>query len=181
MPDTPAPSPNWPAFARQIIDAALRGADVSSLQPPAGCDQPFSGVFVTLKKHGRLRGCMGILDASQSLAETVRYTAQTAALHDPRFPPVAPGELRDLSIEVSILSAPRPMRDLDDLELGRHGIIVQRGHQRGLFLPQVATEHRMDKLTFLSRCCAEKAGLSPDAWRDPRTEVLLFTADVFHE
>ena len=73
------------------------------------------------------------------------------------------------------------MANIDELECGRHGIIVRQGMLRGLFLPQVATEHHLDKETFLLRCCSEKAGLPANAWRDPKTEVLLFTADIFHE
>ena len=181
MPDTPPPATDWPSFARQVISYAVSRGDVNRAQPPADHDRPFSGVFVTLKRAGRLRGCMGTLDATQSLTETVRYAAQTAALHDPRFAPVEAGELPQLSVEVSILSAPEPMGDLADLQLGTHGVIVQKGAQRGLFLPQVATEHHLDKITFLSRCCSEKAGLAPDAWKDPDTTVLLFTASIFRE
>jgi AmmeMemoRadiSam system protein A len=124
---------------------------------------------------------MGTLESGVCLAEAVRHAAISATLHDPRFGPVGPEELKDLTIEVSVLSAPEPMRDLNGLEIGRHGIIVSRGHHRGLFLPQVATEHGLDRETFLSRCCSEKAGLPPTAWRDPDTEVLLFTAEVFSE
>ena len=175
------PAPDWPAFARQVISQAVSRGDIDRAQPPQGHDQPFSGVFVTLKKGNRLRGCMGTLDASQTLPETVRYAARTAAINDPRFTPVSPEELPDVSVEVSILSAPQSMTNLDELELGKHGIIVQRGAQRGLFLPQVATEHHLDKVTFLSRCCSEKAGLPADAWKDPGTKVLLFTATIFHE
>lgn len=181
MSEPAAPAPTWPAFARQVIELAVRNADTTHAQSPAHQVSSFGGVFVTLKKMGGLRGCMGTLDASQPLAESVRYAAQTAALNDPRFPPVASAELHDLSVEVSILSKPWPMRSVDELQLGTHGIIVSQGTRRGLFLPQVATEHRLDKNDFLSRCCAEKAGLAPDAWKDPTTEVLLFTAEIFSE
>ncbi len=172
--------PTWPGFARQAIVAAVCGTPAPVGAPPSepSCQ---SGAFVTLQSRGRLRGCMGTLDDSLSVADAVRHASLCAAQHDPRFPPVSPAELDELTIEVSILSPPRPMRSLDDLELGRDGIIVQRGPRRGLFLPQVATEHHMDKETFLSRCCDEKAGLPPDAWRDPDTEVLLFSAEIYHE
>jgi AmmeMemoRadiSam system protein A len=175
------PSATWPSFARQVIESAVRGDDVSRMLPPEGGESSSGGVFVTLKKFGRLRGCMGTLDPSQPLVEAVRHAAQTAALNDPRFPPVASSELADLSVEVSILSEPWPMQSIDDLQIGTHGIVVRKGLQRGLFLPQVASEHHLDKHTFLSRCCAEKAGLTPDAWQDPDTEVLLFTAQIFNE
>jgi len=181
MCDSAPPSPTWPSFARQVIEYAVRNADVARAQPPDQSVPSFGGVFVTLKKLGRLRGCMGTLDPSQPLVEAVRHAAQTAALNDPRFPPVTLAELPELSVEVSILSEPWPMRTLDDLQIGTHGIIVRKGLQRGLFLPQVAREHGLDKTTFLSRCCAEKAGLAPDAWRDPDTEVMLFTAEIFSE
>ena len=107
--------------------------------------------------------------------------ARVAALSDPRFPSLTLTELPDITIEVSILSPPYPMKSLDDLVIGTHGIIVRKEMQRGLFLPQVAAEHKLDKETFLSRCCSEKAGLCPDAWKDPDTEVQLFTADITHE
>ena len=113
-----------------------------------------------------------------TLAESVRHSALCAALRDPRFQPLALEELADVHVEVSILTLPHAMQNLDELVLGRHGVLVRRGPQRGLFLPQVATDHHFDRETFLSRCCSEKAGLSPDAWRDPATEVLLFETDV---
>ncbi len=124
---------------------------------------------------------MGTLDDVPPLAEAVRHAALCAAFQDPRFPPVSESELSDLQVEVSVLSSPQRMTSLDDLVIGRHGIRVRRGTQHGLFLPQVAVEHKLDKESFLSRCCAEKAGLPPDAWRDPATEVLLFTSQVFRE
>ena len=181
MPEPGASNRTWPSFARWVIEFAIRDVDLNRATPPEQSVASFGGVFVTLKKLGRLRGCMGTLDNLQPLAEAVRHAARAAALSDPRFPPVALAELPDISVEVSILSEPRPMDSIDDLQIGTHGIVVRKGLQRGLFLPQVASEHRLDKHTFLSRCCAEKAGLAPDAWQDPDTEVLLFTAQVFSE
>lgn len=175
------PRPDWARFARDVIDADLRGGDAARVAPPVDVAPPHGGVFVTLHKFGRLRGCMGTLDDSRPLADAVRLAALRVSHDDPRFPPLGVGELRDIRVEVSILSAAWPMRTLEDLELGKHGIIVQCGERRGLFLPQVAIEHRMSKEMFLSRCCSEKAGLSPDAWRDPATEVLLFTAELYEE
>ncbi len=168
----------WLDFAREVIAHAARGADSERTLPPPTAGRPHGGVFVTLHKFGRLRGCMGTLDSEAPLGEAVRHAAYCAATQDPRFQPVAPSELPDLEIEVSILSDPQPMGDLENLQLGQHGVLVRRGLQRGLFLPQVAIEHHLDKETFLSRCCAEKAGIPADAWRDPSTEVLLFTTEV---
>jgi MEMO1 family protein len=181
MSDRSLPGPTWPAFARQVIDLALRRQGAARPDLPADAKRKHGGVFVTLHKFGRLRGCMGLLDSAEPLPEAIRQAAHSAALHDPRFPPVALGELPDITIDVSILSQAWPMRSIAELELGVHGIIVQKGRQRGLFLPQVAPEHGLDKEHFLSRCCSEKAGLAPDDWKKPGVEVLLFTAEVLRE
>jgi AmmeMemoRadiSam system protein A len=173
-------SPVWLSFARQVVAIAAHRGDAGAVIAPPD-DRPHSGVFVTLHKFGRLRGCMGTLDPSLGLAEAVRRAAVCATLQDPRFDAVAPGEVPDLKIELSVLTPPVPMNSLDDLVLGEHGIIVQRGQRRGLFLPQVATEHHFDRETLLARCCTEKAGLPADAWRQPGTQVLLFTAAVLQE
>jgi len=174
-------TPAWAAFARNIIELLARDADPGRAIPPAFEPRPHGGVFVTLRKLSQLRGCMGILDPSMSLPEAIRQAAISAASQDPRFPPVQPNELPHIRIEVSIMSAPQPMGSLDDLVIGRHGVLVQHGSQRGLFLPQVAVDHHLEKEAFLSRCCSEKAGLAPDAWRKPDTDVLLFQTEVFQE
>ncbi len=179
---TPQAQPaSWPAFARAVISDAVQQLDPAHVPAPPLDEHSHGGVFVTLHKLRRLRGCMGTLDPELPLAEAVRHAALSAAVHDPRFAPVSRAELADLEIEVSILSAPQPMQSLDQLELGRHGVLVRQGARRGLFLPQVAVEHHLDKETFLSRCCDEKAGLPADAWKTPPTEVLLFTSAVFRE
>jgi AmmeMemoRadiSam system protein A len=167
-------SPGWASHARRVLRAALGQRD-PSVEPLQFIERPFSGVFVTLTRRGRLRGCMGVLDGGSTLESAVRRAALDAALHDPRFDPLTPPELADVEIEVSVLDPPVPMRTLDDLQLGRHGVLVRCGPRRGLFLPRVAVDHRMSRETFLSRCCSEKAGLAPDDWRDPAVEVLIFT------
>lgn len=177
----PPDQARWPALARDVLEHAVRKTAAPQLPLSETPQREYGGVFVTLHKLGRLRGCMGTLDNSRPLTEAVRYAAASAALHDPRFPPVTVGELPELVVEVSILSAPWPMRDLDDLELGRHGVLVRDGLNVGLFLPQVAIEHHLDKETFLSRCCSEKAGLEPHTWRAPQANVMLFTTQVFSE
>lgn len=178
MSDQLLPTPDWPTYARQVIAYVARGVEPGRVVPPAGADRAHSGVFVTLHKLRRLRGCMGTLDPKLRLSEAVRHAAVCACAEDPRFRPVTPEELPELSVEVSILSPAQPMTSLDELELGRHGVIVQRGRRRGLFLPQVAVEHHLDKETLLARCCTEKAGLPASAWRDGRADVLLFTTEV---
>lgn len=171
--------PTWPAYARQVIHAALANTDPHRIPIPADADRKHHGAFVTLRNAGKLRGCIGTLDPTLPLDEAVADAARSAATCDTRFTPVRRDEVDDLSIEVSILSDPVRMQSLDDLELGVHGIVVRRGNRRGLFLPKVATDHHMDRETFLGRCCSEKAGLAPDAWREPETDVLLFTTELF--
>jgi AmmeMemoRadiSam system protein A len=149
-------------------------SDDPDLNAPCGC-------FVTLKNRGRLRGCIGQFTSDCPLIELVAQMAKAAATSDPRFlsDPIQPRELEKLDIEISVLS---PLERTDDplsLRLGVDGIYIKRGLFSGCFLPQVATETGWTKEQFLSYCCAHKAGLAPDAWKDPQTEVYLFTAEAF--
>jgi AmmeMemoRadiSam system protein A len=172
---------NWSEYARRVLTYALNGIDLTRAQAPSCPAEPYGGAFVTLRKFGKLRGCIGSLDGSRPLHEAIREAAINAALNDPRFPPLSFGELPDVTIEVSILSKAQRLPSLDELRIGEHGILVRRGEQRGLFLPKVATEYDLDRETFLSRCCKEKAGLPEDAWKDPETEIYVFTAEVYAE
>ena len=147
--------------------------------PPPGLDRP-GAAFVTLRVGGTLRGCIGACEPHASLWSTVHEMASAAATRDPRFPPITARDLDDLSVEISVLSPERVIHDASEIEIGRHGLEVRRRMARGLLLPQVATEHRFDRERFLAETC-RKAGLPPDAWRDPATEVWLFEADVFSE
>jgi len=139
------------------------------------------GAFVTLHKHGQLRGCIGNIVVSQPLYLTVRDMAIEAAMNDPRFTPLTEKELTEVEIEVSVLSPLKRVNNADEIELGKHGVIIKRGYNSGVFLPQVATETGWSKEEFLSNLCAHKAGLPPLAWKDPSTEILVFTAEVFSE
>ncbi len=170
-------------IAREAITADLTGRE----PPPIGSleiEYPnFGGVFVSLHKGRSLRGCIGTFQPDKPLPEMVQTMAIEAA-HDPRFfaRPLTAADLPDLDIEISVLSPLQRTNDPLSLELGVHGIYVRRGFRAGCFLPQVATEYGpWTKEEFLSRCCADKAGLPADAWRDPETEVMLFTAEVFSE
>ena len=140
------------------------------------------GAFVTLHKNGALRGCIGNIVSDKPLYQTVRDMAIAAAAKDPRFPSVVEDELPQLEVEVSVLSKPRPVAGVDEIEMGVHGVIVRQGmfHQ-GVFLPQVATETGWGREEFLNNLCAHKAGLPADAWKDPTTKIEIFTADVFSE
>jgi len=141
------------------------------------------GAFVTLHLAGRLRGCMGRPDSSESLESAVAICAVLAASRDPRFPPVRPQEIEALEIEISILTPPEPVplaQVFDRLDPGRHGAVVSLGGYRGLLLPQVAAEQGWGSQRFLEETC-RKAGLTPGAWRDPEVRIELFTAEVFSE
>jgi AmmeMemoRadiSam system protein A len=167
--------------ARDTVEAVIRGkgttksiSDDPELNAPCGC-------FVTLKNRDRLRGCIGQFISDSPLIELVAEMAKASATGDPRFfaDPITAGELEKLDVEISVLS---PLKRTDDplsLKLGVDGIYIKRDRTSGCFLPQVATETGWSKEEFLSYCCAHKAGLAADAWKDPETEVYLFTADVF--
>jgi AmmeMemoRadiSam system protein A len=164
-------------IAREAVRAAALGVKSPPLPPAAF--PPASGAFVTLKRGGRLRGCIGTLACRGPLAEDVARAAVSAAREDPRFAPLAAAELDGLDVEVSILGPLEPIDPLDPtaFEIGRHGLVVEQGYRRGLLLPQVATEWGWDRETFLSQTCV-KAGLAPDAWRRGAT-VHRFAGEVF--
>lgn len=136
------------------------------------------GAFVTLKKRGHLRGCIGYIKAVKPLWETVQEMAVAAAFHDPRFPSLQAGELKDLSFEISVLSPLQRLKHIDEIEIGKHGLYIVRGYNSGLLLPQVAVEYGWDRETFLRETCY-KAGLSPQAWMDKEAEIYIFSADYF--
>jgi len=135
------------------------------------------GVFVTLHVAKRLRGCIGVIEAKEPMGEAVAHCAQSAALEDPRFSRMQPADLPALKIEVSLLSPLEPIRP-EDVEIGRHGLLIEQGLHRGLLLPQVAVEHKLDRECFLRETC-HKAGLPPDAWRAHDARLFAFTCEVF--
>ena len=137
------------------------------------------GAFVSLYRGAELRGCLGHIESDQPLGQVVAEMAVAAARDDPRFPPVSPDEVQDLTIEISVLTEPRPARP-EGVEVGRDGVIVRRGARQGVLLPQVAAEYRWDRETLLTMAC-RKAGLPDHAWRDRRVELLVFQAEVLTE
>ena len=136
------------------------------------------GAFVTLKTHGQLRGCIGQIQALKPLSQTVIDMAQAAAFQDPRFPPLSERELKDLSIEISALTPFRQIQDIKEIQVGKHGLFIERGFNSGLLLPQVGSEYGWDTQTFLEQTC-QKAGLPRDAWKDKKTKIQIFSAEVF--
>jgi uncharacterized protein len=163
------------AIARDALVARVRG----ERDPAIGrlAVDPACGAFVSIHHGETLRGCLGRLECDWPLSRVVAHLGRAVADSDPRFPPVSSHELDRLVIEISVLTPERELQSIDEIEVGRHGLIVERGYRRGLLLPQVAREHRWDVIAFLQQTCV-KAGLPPDAWRaDAR--VYLFEADVF--
>ena len=169
------------AFARKTAKQELGVAGKAPAQRPEVPGR-FGGVFVTFWRGKTLRGCVGTFTATADIASTVAEMTR-ASLDDSRFAanPVTVDELEHLEIEISILSDPEPTDDPGALVPGTHGVIVRRGTRSGCFLPKVASERGWPADTFLSNCCTMKAGLPADAWREPDTDVLLFTAQVFSE
>ena len=166
-------------IARQALEQHLLGKSVGGLpEIPASLTEP-GAAFVTLRTEGSLRGCVGSVDATKALSDTVAHCAVAAATSDPRFSPVSPAEFFLLSIEVSVLSPLQPLEDVARLILGTHGVCVTAGQHRGILLPQVAAEQGWDRETFLDFAC-RKAHLAPDAWRHGAT-LHTFTAEVFGE
>ncbi len=139
------------------------------------------GAFVTLHKHGKLQGCIGNMVGKAPLYLTVRDMAVEAAVGDPRFPSLELSALKDVEIEISVLSPLERVNSAENIKLGEHGVLVKCGSRCGVFLPQVAQETGWSKEEFLSTLCAQKAGLPVDAWKDKNTELYVFTAEVFSE
>jgi len=138
------------------------------------------GAFVTLTIARRLRGCVGFIISDEPLIETVFKAARYAAFDDHRFSPLAQSELEKISIEISVLSEPFPMNSYDDIIIGKHGLILEEKGRRGLLLPQVPVEHKMDRDGYLDAIC-EKTGLYAGYWKNKQLKINLFTADVFGE
>ena len=166
-------------YARQVVVEAVTLGRLPEHVPTEGIFAERRGVFVTLRNNGRLRGCIGVVESDTPLGDSVARCAAGAALQDPRFAPMRVADLSHLQIEISLLSPAEPIR-IHDIEIGRHGLIVVSGDRRGLLLPQVAVEHRLDREHFLSETCL-KANLLRDAWRDARTQIFGFTCDVFSD
>jgi AmmeMemoRadiSam system protein A len=139
-----------------------------------------AGAFVTLRKNGDLRGCIGSIRAMEPLYRAVASSAVSAAFRDPRFFPVRHEEMTQLELEISVMGPIEQVRDVTEIEVGRDGLIISQGRFAGLLLPQVATEHGWDRDTFLDQTCM-KAGLPAGSWRSHETRIEKFAAEVFGE
>lgn len=167
-------------LTRDTIYSKLHSNDLPSYSPISAVLSEPRGVFITLHKHGALRGCIGYIEAIKPLYQTVQDLAVAAAFKDPRFPGLNENEFNDIDIEISVMSPLDKITDVNKIEVGKHGIIIKRGFNSGLLLPQVATEQGWDRDTFLEHTCS-KAGLPGDSWKKPDTEITIFSAEVFSE
>jgi AmmeMemoRadiSam system protein A len=174
-------------FEKQVIQIAALGVwQIVTGRPMAKRLEPVNdprwqgknGLFITLRKKGEVRGSMGLLESTTTLPETLFDSAQTAATHDDRFSPITPQEFDDLEIEVTLLTETKKFTKLEDLSIGRAGLVISRGEKRGVLLAHVAKENGWSPEQFLEATC-EKAGLSHKAWRDPNTLVEYFESETF--
>jgi len=166
-------------LARQTVIEAVSQGRLPEQIPQDGVFAERCGAFVSLHVQKQLRGCMGVIEGEEPLGQSIVRCTASAALHDSRFSPLRPQDLSDLQIEISLLSPPAAIRP-EQIEIGRHGLLIFRGAQRGLLLPQVATEHRLTREQFLEQVC-HKAQLAREAWQEPGTQIFGFTCEVFSD
>ena len=164
-------------LARDSIEKVLFGKDAEELRIPETLKKKM-GAFVCLKTTGELKGCIGYIRGQMPLDETIRQMAVEAAFHDPRFMPLSEEEWKDTDIEISVLTPMTKIGRVEEIEVGVHGIYLEKDFNSGLLLPQVATENGWDRETFLEYACM-KAGLPRDAWKSKETAIYVFSADVF--
>lgn len=185
-----SPLPNelrFPKDVRQVLLKLARDAIVEAvcherlpeIASPTGILAQPAGVFVTLRRSGQLRGCIGSIEPLAPLASSVTTCAVSAAMHDPRFTPVGPEELAELEIEISVLSPPIPIQP-EAITVGRHGLIIKYRDIRSVLLPQVASERAWTRERFLAEIC-HKAGLPEDAWKNPLTQLFGFETEIVCE
>jgi AmmeMemoRadiSam system protein A len=164
-------------LARQAIEGALFNRREAPSEMPEILKKKM-GAFVTLTRRGVLRGCIGYIRGVLPLYQTIEEMAVQAAFHDPRFEPLDAGEWDAIDIEISVLSPLKKIKDVKEIEVGVHGIFIEKGFHSGLLLPQVATENRWDRATFVEQTCY-KAGLPGDAWKSKDANIYIFSAEVF--
>ena len=167
-------------IARATLRSYLKEGKTPSFEPETENLKTKRGAFVTLKKHGRLQGCIGRMAGDTPLYKLIPEYAVNAATEDPRFPGVKYDDLKDIEIEISVLTPFVEVKDLDEIEVGKHGLMIQKGFNSGVLLPQVPGEWGWDKKTFLEQLCL-KAGLYPNAYKEPGTIIYKYSAIVFSE
>lgn len=170
------------SMARRTLESYITNREKPNF---SDIDKPFlrkeSGLFVTLHKNGRLRGCIGYIVGMEPLFKSVVDLTIASSTQDPRFPKVVKGELSDIDIEISVLTPPEKISNIDEIIMGEHGVIIKAGNRQGLYLPQVYNETGWSKEEFLSNLCETKAGLDRYAWKKPNVEIFIFSTQIFSE
>lgn len=167
-------------IAHKAIKAAVCKEDIAPEPREENALNMRSGCFVTIKQNGELRGCIGNFQSDLPLFKEVAEMAAASACKDPRFYTLQSDELENISIDISVLSPLEKIESIDEIEVGTHGIYLEKGYYRGVLLPQVATEHVWDRETFLNQTCI-KAGLPTDSWKADETDIYIFSAEVFND
>jgi len=167
-------------IARKTIQNTVTGQKLPEFKIEDETLKEVYGAFVTIHKNNNLRGCIGNVIGRGPLYRTVIRMAVEACMHDPRFNPVQPGELGEIDIEISVLSPFEKIKNIEDIQVGVHGILIRQGFYQGLLLPQVATEYNWTRNEFLEHTCL-KAGLGKNCYKDKNCEILIFSATVFGE
>ena len=173
---------NMLALVRTTLQDYLAGGKEKNTSVPEKSLLQKSGAFVTLHKlNGELRGCIGQMVSREPLYKTLIRMAKEAAFSDPRFDPLTKKELPAIKIEISVLSPMKQIKNAAEIELGIHGVLVQKGDFSGVFLPQVAVETGWNLEEFMNNLCAGKAGLPADAWKTGIVDIYIFTVDIIKE
>lgn len=166
--------------AREVITSCAKNEKIKVNDALLNINYEPMGVFITLRKNEELRGCIGYVEGNKPLYESIPEMSEAAATRDPRFDPLKEDEIEDINLEISLLSPLEKIESPEQVEVGKHGLVIKRGDNRGLLLPQVATENNWDRTTFLEHTCL-KANLQPDSWKDKEIEIYIFSAEVFSE
>lgn len=167
-------------IARSTLQNHIQNQKIPDFTPSNENLKEKRGVFVTLQKHGQLRGCIGYVEGIKPIYEAVRDNAINASTNDPRFPPVQPEELKDIDIEITVMTPLEKISDPNLIQVGKHGILIRKGWNQGLLLPQVATDYGWNREEFLAHTCM-KAGLPVNAWKEKDAEIYIFSGEVFGE
>ena len=167
-------------IAREAITHLVKGEDYRPAPREEKALVQKSGCFVTIKQDGRLRGCIGSFQTERPLFQEVAAMAVASASKDPRFHPMEEEELGNFHLEISVLSPLEKIEEIEQIEVGTHGIYIEKNFSRGVLLPQVATDYGWDRVTFLQQTCL-KAGLPTTAWQAPDADIYIFSAQIISE
>lgn len=177
---TPSDSSALLAIARTAIERKINDETYNAVPREEKKLTDRAGCFVTIKQHGELRGCIGNFQSELPLYREVAQMAIASATEDPRFPPMQKVDLNNFNLEITVLSPLQKSEDIEEIIIGTHGIYIEKGPNRGVLLPQVATEYCWDRKTFLQQTCL-KAGLNADDWQLPDTEIYIFSGQIIND